>query len=149
MADESGDEEIHNLMCELGTTLGLLFQRSDDLLDYNIRNQENKAILGDIKSGYLNSFGAFFCQGVDSETRQSLRTIESLEQIYRIIGEKKFQERLQEFDQLNIELIQLYRHKLERLEAKLNGQATGLVANLKGLPELLYWRDQAPQTDKA
>lgn len=149
VASKSGDEETHNLMCELGTTLGLLFQRSDDLLDYNIRNQENKAILGDIKSGYLNSFGAFFCQGVDSETRQSLRKIESLEQIYRIIGEKNFQNRQQEFDQLNTELIQLYRHKLERLETKLNGQASGLVANLKGLPELLYWREQAPKPDNS
>ena len=56
----------------MGTLLGQLFQRSDDLLDYDIRNDEGKAILGDLKSGYLNSFGAYVCQG---KSRQEIDLI--------------------------------------------------------------------------
>ena len=59
IALENYDKELHVILDEMGTLLGQLFQRSDDLLDYDIRNDEGKAILGDLKSGYLNSFGAF------------------------------------------------------------------------------------------
>ena len=59
IAAENYDETLHRTLDEMGTLLGQLFQRSDDLLDYDIRNDEGKAILGDLKSGYLNSFGAF------------------------------------------------------------------------------------------
>jgi octaprenyl-diphosphate synthase len=137
------NQEIQSLMSELGSTLGLLFQRSDDLLDYDIRNRENKAILGDIKSGYLNSFGAFFCQDVDKDTRHSLRRVESLEQIYRTIGESHFKKSLQEFDRINQELIDLYQHKLDLLEPLLiDSPQKQMISNLKGLPDLLYWRGQ-------
>ena len=50
------DEMIHQSLETCGSILGKLFQRSDDLLDYNIRNHEGKDILGDLKSGYLNFF---------------------------------------------------------------------------------------------
>lgn len=140
VASEKEPEAVMPLMQDLGSTLGLLFQRSDDLLDYDIRNFENKAILGDIKSGYLNSFGAFFCEGVDSETRSQLRKVQSLEQIYRIIGEAHFKDRLESFDSMNQELIELYHHKLNLLGDHLDQTQKALVKNLKGLAELLYWR---------
>jgi octaprenyl-diphosphate synthase len=133
-------EEICSLVIELGTTLGLLFQRSDDLLDYDIRNDENKAILGDIKSGYLNSFGAYFCRDLDLNLRNKLKNIQSLEEIYRIVGEKSFFDSLESFDKMNSELILLYHHKLDLLEPRLKGQEKQIIKNLKMLPELLYWR---------
>lgn len=140
VAQKNTNEEIKNLIYELGTTLGLLFQRSDDLLDYDIRNNENKAILGDIKSGYLNSFGAFFCRNLDTEVRFKLKSIQSLEEIYRIVGEDNFQSSLQEFDRINQELISLYDHKLERLAEILGDERNQIYKNLKDLPEILYWR---------
>ncbi len=133
-------EELKTLLFELGTTLGLLFQRSDDLLDYDIRNAENKAILGDIKSGYLNSFGAYFCRNKDSAVRAKLKSIQSLEEIYRIIGEEDFQVSLKEFDQINQELIDLYQHKLKQLDPYLNGNEKKIMNHLSGLPDILYWR---------
>lgn len=140
VANNNQDPEIKDLINELGTTLGLLFQRSDDLLDYDIRNHENKAILGDIKSGYLNSFGAFFCRDLNADIRMKLKNIQSLEEIYRIIGEDNFHKSLDEFDRINAELISLYDHKLELLDKKLNGAEKKIVVNLKDLPEVLYWR---------
>lgn len=140
VAGHHGTPQIKNIIDELGTTLGLLFQRSDDLLDYDIRNREGKAILGDIKSGYLNSFGAFLCEDLNQETKNKLKQIESLEEIYRIVGEDNFNKKLSEFDQINEELIALYNYKLTQLAELLDSDAQQIVKNLTHLPELLYWR---------
>lgn len=140
VALDMNDEELRSIVLELGTTLGLLFQRSDDLLDYDVRNNEGKAILGDLKSGYLNSFGAFFCEGMDGEVREKLKKVQSLEELYRTIGEKYFIDKVEEFDAVNQELIDLYDHKLQLLSEKLSGSSREIIANLKDLPEILYWR---------
>ena len=65
MALDNNDPDLHHTLEEMGTLLGQLFQRSDDLLDYNIRNFEGKTILGDLKSGYLNSFAAYIIRPRD------------------------------------------------------------------------------------
>ena len=90
VAQDNVHSELKSTMFDLGTTLGLLFQRSDDLLDFDIRNAENKAILGDLKSGYLNSFGAFLCRDLSSDIRLKLQKIQSLEEVFRILGEDNF-----------------------------------------------------------
>ena len=142
----SNNGDIKNLVLELGTSLGLLFQRSDDLLDYDVRNNENKTILGDIRSGYLNSFGAFLCQDLDSKTRLQFKDIQSLEEVYRIVGgEDVFRKILGRFDKINQEEIDLYQHKLKTLSGYLKGDQQKIVNNLKDIPELLYWR-QTPET---
>ena len=140
IATESQDEELISLVNDLGTTLGLLFQRSDDLLDYDIRNYENKAILGDLKSGYLNSFGAFLCRERSHEERLKLKNIQSLGELQNIFGQKYFDLSLDEFDSINEDLIRLYYHKLELLETRLPQGSDKIHQNLKQLPELLYWR---------
>ncbi|MCB0378386.1 MAG: polyprenyl synthetase family protein [Bdellovibrionales bacterium] len=140
IATHKNSEEISALVLELGTILGILFQRSDDLLDYDVRNQEGKAILGDLKSGYLNSFGAFFCSGIDGEIREKLRKVESLEELYRCIGEPYFWQKVKEFDTMNQELIELYDHKLTSLQSRLAGTEKAMIADLQHLPEILYWR---------
>ncbi len=63
---------LHNTLEEMGTLLGVLFQRSDDLLDFDIRNYEGKALLGDLKSGYLNSFAVFLMKDLMASKRSSL-----------------------------------------------------------------------------
>ncbi len=148
VAKEINTPQIQSLIDELGTTLGLLFQRSDDLLDYDIRNSEGKAILGDIKSGYLNSFGAFFCRHLSQEERLKLKKIESLGEILRIVGEQEFQNAIGDFDKINEELISLYEHKLALLEEQLDGEQKKIILNLKDLPEILYWR-RKPQRKPA
>ncbi len=140
LANGMNQKNIKDLIYDLGTTLGLLFQRSDDLLDYDVRNGEGKAILGDIKSGYLNSFGAYVCRDLSSEERLRLKKVESLGEIYRVVGENKFFDDVNSFDQINKELIALYDHKLDLLEKLLEGEQTRIVKNLKDLPEILYWR---------
>ncbi|MES2962510.1 MAG: polyprenyl synthetase family protein [Bdellovibrionota bacterium] len=140
IAAENKDADVHALLEECGTLLGLLFQRSDDLLDFDVRNYENKAVLGDLKSGYLNSFGVFLTRELPSETRQRAFKAQSLGEFKSIVTEKYFDARLAEFDRINTGLIEIYDHQVKRLGALLPGPAAGVVDELLPLSKPLYWR---------
>jgi octaprenyl-diphosphate synthase len=138
IALEKYEPQLHTTLEEMGTLLGQLFQRSDDLLDYDVRNYEGKATLGDLKSGYLNSFAAFAAQGI---SREGLKKAQSLEDFYQVLGgEAKFTELVQKFDDKNIFLIELYQHHLKSLEQFLAESEKPLLKTLAGLSDVLYWR---------
>lgn len=129
---------LHTTLEEMGTLLGQLFQRGDDLLDFNIRNNEKKAILGDLKSGYLNSFAAFSTQSVN---RNLLRDCKNLEDFYQVLGGvENFNFKVQEFDEKNKFLIQLYQHHLKTLESYLSVNENKLISYLEPLTDILYFR---------
>jgi octaprenyl-diphosphate synthase len=140
IAAEMYSPELHGILEEAGTILGLLFQRSDDLLDFDVRNYEGKAVLGDLKSGYLNSFGVFLTTGLPEETRQKVFKAQSLGELKSMAGEAHFESRLAEFDRLNVGLIELYGHQMSRLESLLPEANRALVGELKPLSKPLYWR---------
>ena len=141
IAVENYDRDVHGLLEEAGTLLGLLFQRSDDLLDFDVRNYENKAVLGDLKSGYLNSFGVFLTRELPEEKRQAVFKSQSLGELKSVIGENCFDQRLGEFDRMNVSLIELYDHQIQRLATLLPGGAGAqLAAELLPLSKPLYWR---------
>ncbi len=138
---ENYDAELHQNLEEMGTLLGQLFQRSDDLLDYDIRNQEGKAVLGDLKSGYLNSFGAFVTKGLPRNQIDRLIKSKNLAEFSEHLGGTNlFQQRVKEFDTANEELIRLYQHHLQCLSDKLKASEKDLVKFLRPLTDLLYWR---------
>jgi octaprenyl-diphosphate synthase len=125
---------------ELGTLLGILFQRGDDLLDFDIRNQERKAILGDLKSGYVNSFAAF---AFSQDQRAPLSRCQSLGEFKNLLGgDGAFEKKVMEFDHLNENMETLYKHKVDQLREKFNFPI--LLDRLKQLTEILYWR-QVPE----
>lgn len=144
IALNNNDEKLHQILEEMGTLLGQLFQRSDDLLDYDIRNDEGKAILGDLKSGYLNSFGAFLTEKMNRQQIDRLVKSSNMNDFYLSLdsdanrGQDLFKKKVEEFDQMNTQLIKLYDHLLSELE-KLT-QSADLTQNLKPLTEILYWR---------
>lgn len=141
IALDRNDADLHASLEEMGTLLGQLFQRGDDLLDYDVRNDEGKAVLGDLTSGYLNSFGAFMTKGRDRATVDRLVRSKSLGELKTALGgEAAFQAAVEEFDGVNAELIRLYEHHLERLANHLSSNEKSLIADLRPLTEILYWR---------
>jgi len=141
IAQERYDQELHEILEEMGTLLGQLFQRSDDLLDYDVRNDEGKAILGDLKSGYLNSFGAFVCRNRSRQDIDQIVKSKNMEEFYTSVGGKeRFDSQLTEFDGVNQGLIQMYNHHLERLKKHLKPGEERLIEQLRPLTEILYWR---------
>lgn len=142
IAKERYEKDLHDLLEEMGTLLGLLFQRSDDLLDFDVRNREGKAVLGDLKSGYLNSFGVFLSHDLAPDAKERFLKSQSLGELKSIIGEARFDERLAEFDRGGATKIELYLHLANRLEAMLDAGAKALIAELLPLPKQLYWREK-------
>ncbi len=140
IAKENYDVQLHQNLDEMGTLLGLLFQRGDDLLDFDVRNDEGKALLGDLKSGYLNSFAAFLSKDFDESYKQRLRACETLVNVKALVGEDNFNHAIQNFDALNEQVIELYEHKARSLESFLAVNERGLIHDLKGLPSVLYFR---------
>jgi octaprenyl-diphosphate synthase len=143
---EKYDKDLHFILGEMGSILGQLFQRSDDLLDYDIRNDEGKAVLGDLKSGYLNSFGAFISAGMSRSQLDSLVKSKTLDEVYKVfstdvaLGREHFMKKVDDFDAVNVKLIELYDHHLDNLSKLLSGDEKKLIKNLKPLTEILYWR---------
>ncbi len=137
--DRNGKEE-QDLLEELGSLLGLLFQRSDDLLDFDIRNDEGKAILGDLKSGYLNSVSVFLLEGVTADQKAAFLKAQTLAEVETALGSENYQRRLNEFDQMNQAVLDLYSHQVERLRKHLKPGEVGLIEDLLPLSKLLYWR---------
>lgn len=137
---ENYNSELHEHLEEMGLILGLLFQRSDDLLDFDIRNYEQKAILGDLKSGYLNSFGVFLTTGMNGAQKEQLRQCKTMQDIFALVGEDEFNKKVKEFDDINERVIELYFHHTESLKEQLEPNQQGLIADFKKLPEPLYWR---------
>lgn len=137
---EDPREKAHELLDELGTLLGVLFQRSDDLLDFDVRNFEGKAFLGDLKSGYFNSFASFLCADLSPEIRRQVAQVKDLEQLKDQLGREFFSNRVEEFDRMNESLIHLYDHHLDSLEEMLNESEKDLLKQLRPLNQILYWR---------
>ena len=134
------DEGLHHALEEMGSILGLLFQRSDDLLDFDVRNGEGKAILGDLKSGYLNSVAAFLSQDLEAGAKKKFIQCQSLAEIEATLGSDVWHKKLQEFDQMNMALIDRYHHHCQELANYLQPQEQKLISRFQQLPDLLYWR---------
>jgi hypothetical protein len=88
----------------------------------------------------LNSFGAFLARDFSEDKRQSLRRCKSLDEVKALVGEAYFQDCVTQFDAMNVQVISLFEHKARSLETFLAPEERGLIADLMGLPSLLYFR---------
>lgn len=146
LAQERYDEKLHQVLEELGTILGQLFQRGDDLLDYDVRNDEGKALLADLKSGYLNSFGSFLSKSMSRAQIDQFIKSKNLDELLECFSstaterQNLFNQKVLEFDAMNEKMIQLYQHHLENLKSLLKPNEVFLIESLKSLTEILYWR---------
>ena len=140
IAAENTKSELHQTLDEMGSLLGLLFQRSDDLLDFDVRNYEGKAVMGDLTSGYMNSFATFLTREMNERQKAKFRECKTVAEIHELIGEVDFFKLLEEFDEHNRRVIRLYDHHAENLKSLLPVETHGLIAELKVLPGILYWR---------
>lgn len=134
-------EEVIGLVSEIGDDLGSLLQRSDDLLDFDIRNAEGKTSFTDLKAGYLNLFAIELFK--TQELRQKAFEVESIESLYQWISPEQLQLALQNFDNKNQKLIEIVNAKAIRLK-ELCGLNEDFLYFIRTVSEKIYWRDQRP-----
>lgn len=131
------NQALADVLTQMGAVLGKCFQRSDDLLDFDIRNEEGKALLGDLKGGYLNSFSAFLLASRSTQDRKRFSALTELNQVHAFFGQDQFESHLQNFDEMNRELIVCYEHLMKTLHTVSDVS----FLELEPLARFLYWRD--------
>ena len=134
----SNFNSLKDSLHKMGLLLGILFQRSDDLIDFNVRNEEGKSILGDLHSGYLNSFGRTLLDNPLSKKEGSqLLTIESFNK--HIGGDSVFQNALNNFDKQSAVIIEDYFEKAKQICEDFN-LSLSFCKKLQSLGEGFYKR---------
>jgi len=133
------NKKIYSVLEELSSYLGILFQSSDDLLDFNVRNHSSKPCLIDIKETYFNSFACFLLKQASPQQEEQLKNVKSLLALSKIFPD--FQERVKKFDKLNQKLIQKTEKLLDqKLAPLLKKKKKAFLTDLKKLISYFYWR---------
>ena len=132
------EPRLFNLLDRIGYKCGILFQRSDDLLDFSVRNREKKSVLLDLKQNYFNSFSCFLLSGKSKSFKTKFLKARILTDIYQLAPD--FKNQLAEFDKLNKKLIKETQKDMEKLSSVLKKSEQPLIEELKTIPSLLYWR---------
>lgn len=119
----------------IGNELGALLQRSDDLLDYDIRNFENKAYFRDLPSGYFNLFTIHLLQGVDDDLKSKAYDFKDMNSFLKHF-DLSLEKSLESFD---LESQKILDSVLQRIK-NLNLFSDEFKASLKSSAEMIYWR---------
>lgn len=122
----------------IGDLLGSLLQRSDDLLDYNIRNGEGKAYFKDLPSGYFNLFTIHLLEGVDSRSRLEAFKCKSIEEFASKFN-LKIEATLKEFDEESEGMIKAVKILIDDNKFFSND----FKVELKEAADKIYWRSEA------
>ena len=128
------DKNLNDQLNAIGRLMGLLFQRADDLLDFNIRNKEGKATFKDLEEGILNSFAVHLLENRDSvrnvshtwhkkiklngkggDQRVALKSCRSLKEVKKCISHKTFEIALTTFDEQSTKYIKICQQKIINL----------------------------------
>lgn len=134
------DERLHKCLDRIGSMMGVLFQRADDLLDFDIRNKENKDVFKDMTEGYFNSFAVYLSEGKGSHFKSSLKSCRCLREVKDLTGEKKFEEILSSFDEMNERIIKACHQETDKLTQVLFKEEQSLIEELKTWSKRFYWR---------
>ncbi len=134
------EPDLHRRLNRIGALLGSLFQRADDLLDFDIRNKENKTVFKDMEEGFFNSFAVCLCQGGGKSLKGALRNCRSLKEVKHLTGEKKFKDSLKVFDEKSSQLIRACQEETQGLKPALLEEEHPLMDKLKTWPARFYWR---------
>ncbi len=129
--------EVVDEVSDIGRKMGLLLQRSDDLLDFNIRNYESKALFIDLKAGFLNSFAIYLFR--DLEWSQDYFTISTEEELFKYFSKEDLNLKLNAFDDLNVNLIEEIKNQTVKLVLS-NPELSKLKDMVFKIVSKLYWR---------
>lgn len=130
-------DAIIKSLFEIGKNMGLLLQRSDDLLDFNIRNFEGKTSYTDLKAGFLNSFSIQLFS--DLEWTDGFYKITSSSDLYKFVSEPTINAKLQSFDNQNQMLIETIIDQASDLKSS-GKEFKNFYEMVCRITPKLYWR---------
>ncbi len=131
---------LYPLLENLGRQMGLLFQRSDDLMDFSVRNKDKKHCFSDLRQTYFNSFACFLLKNANPRQERELKKLRTLASVHKLFPD--FKNRIQAFDQVNSQIIKKGHKEIDRLKPFLKKREKALPALLKSWMYFLYWRQK-------
>jgi len=131
------EPKLYYLLDRIGYYLGILFQRSDDLMDFSVRNKDKKPYLLDIRQGYFNSFACFLIQN-SSFQEEELKKVRSVSAVFKLFPD--FKDKVQAFDYINSKIIEIAGRDLKKLKPFLKKREWDLIASLQKWVYFFYWR---------
>ena len=134
------DFKLHRLLDSIGFHMGLLFQRSDDLMDFSVRNKDGKPYLSDIRQKHFNSFACFLLKDSSVRKEKIFQKVKSVSAVYKLFPD--FEERVKAFDKINSKIITKTEKDLEKLKPFLKKKEWPLVTSLQEWPFFFYWRQK-------
>ena len=129
---------LYKHLDHIACSMGLLFQRSDDLMDFAVRNKDKKPYLCDIKQKYFNSFACFLLKGTGFQKKEQLKGLRSLFAVRQLFPD--FEKKVQAFDCINSKIIKKTEKNLKKLQGFLKGKEQELIPSLEKWIPLFYWR---------
>ena len=133
------EKSLHILLEAIGRDFGKLFQRSDDLIDFDLRNRENKSVFKDLKEGYLNFFGIYLIQNSNVK-KEDLLLCRNKKDLLNLCSEKNLKKIIFEFDKMNKKVIKNCKKNIIRLSPYLDSSQKELICTLNSWVEKLYLR---------
>ena len=133
------NSKLEKILNQIGLYMGLLFQRADDLIDFNVRNNDKKTYLVDIKEKHFNSVACFLLQNSPIQKQKQLQKAKSLSSVHKIFPD--FKNKIKAFDRINSELIKKTDQNLQNLQTFLTKKEQKLILHLKSWTYFLYWRE--------
>ncbi len=130
--------KLYQLLDRIGFRLGLLFQRSDDLMDFSVRNRDKKPYFSDIRQRHFNSFACFLLKDSSPQKEENLKKIRSVSALLKLFPD--FEKKVKAFDQINTRLIKETEKDLKKLELLLKRKERALSAVLREWAYFFYWR---------
>lgn len=134
------EAELYPLLDKIGDYIGILFQRSDDLMDFAVRNKDKKPYLSDIQQKHFNSFACFLLKDSSIQKEKELSQARSVSAVSKLFPD--FNEKVKMFDQINLKIIKKTKKRLTDLQTFLKKREQALIPELKEWIDLIYWREQ-------
>lgn len=132
------DPKLYKLLSQISYNFGMLYQRSDDLLDFYIGLERDKPALEDLKQSYYNSFSCYLMKGVSPSVEKEYQKCKNVSAVKKTLPH--FQKTLNQFHQDNKALIEKTEKEIDRLKPLLKKGEISLVQELHKIPFFLYWR---------
>ena len=137
LSKKRSDPKLLKVLDRLGFYMGVLFQRSDDLLDFGFI-KSNKKVLQDIKQKHFNSFACFLLQKKPSK-KSKLKRVKSLKELSILFPDLK--DIKEEFDDLNKGIIKKAKKEAANLKPFLSEKEQLIILEIQAWMELLYFRE--------
>ena len=127
------DQKEISKTVDIGESFGALLQRSDDLLDFNIRNFEGKDFFKDLPSGNMNLFAFKILEDKDNKEKAfEFNKLEDFVSFYKV----DIDTTLKGYDDESTKIISDLKNSIDSI----NSFSDEFKEQLKSMGELIYWR---------